>query len=60
MEKVKIETVKELKDLIKDLPDCFPIGTYYANYWNPTLSKGQTMAITKDGLAVDIDYSHDY
>ena len=60
MESINIKTVKELKDLIKDLPDCFPIGTFYANYWNPTLKKGKEMSITKQGLAVDIDYSHDY
>ena len=60
MEKVKIETVKQLRDLIKDLPDDSPVGTYYANYWNPTLSKGSNMAIVPEGLAVDIDYSHDY
>jgi hypothetical protein len=58
MEKIYIKTVKELKDLIEDLDDSFPIGTYHANYWNPTLEQGKSMCITQEGLAVDIDYSH--
>lgn len=57
---IKVETVKDLKDLIKDLPESFPVGTYHANYWNPTLTKGKNMAITKEGLAIDIDYSYNY
>jgi len=60
MKSEKIKTVKQLRDLIKDLPDDLPIGTYHANYWNPTFSKGHSMAILPEGLAVDIDYSHDY
>jgi len=60
MEIVRIETVKDLVNLIKDLPENTPVGEYHANYWNPTLDKGVDMVITPNGLAVSIDYSHNY
>ena len=60
MKTKKIKTVKQLRDLIKDLPDNLPVGTYHANYWNKDFSKGRTIAILPEGLAVNIDYSYDY
>jgi hypothetical protein len=60
MDIIDIKTVKDLKDLIKDLPDDLPIGTYYINHWNPELRPGGNMFITKKGLAVNIDYSYNY
>ena len=60
MEKIKINTVKELKDSIKDLPDDLPVGKYCAGFWNPTFYQGRTIAVLPEGLAIDIDYSLDY
>lgn len=60
IKKEKIETVKDLKNLMKDLPDDFPVGTFHANYWNPTLDQGQSIAILEKGLAINIDYSYNY
>lgn len=60
MDIIEIKTVKDLKNLIKDLPDALPIGTYYKNHWYPKLEQGQKMCITKSGLAVNIDYTHNY
>jgi hypothetical protein len=60
METVKIETVKDLINLIKDLPKDTPVGEYHTCHWNTTFDKGVDMAITPNGLAVSIDYSCDY
>ena len=60
MGRVKIGTVKQLKDLIKDLPDNYPIGKYYPNYWVPEFVPGTEMSKTDSGLAVEIDYSYNY
>ena len=60
MDTIRIETVKDLKNLIKDLPDECPVGTYYKHYWIPELKRGKEMCITENGLAVDINYCTDY
>ena len=60
MTTVEIKTVKQLKDLIKDLPDDYPIGKYYPNYWVPEFVPGTKMSNVDSGLAVEIDYSHNY
>lgn len=60
MKIVRIETVKDLVNLIKDLPEDTPVGEYHANYWTPALDKGINMTITSSGLAANIDYSHNY
>lgn len=57
----EIKTIGDLRNLIKDLPNDFPVGVYYINYWNPKLSEGGVnMIITPDGLGTEINYSHDY
>lgn len=64
--RVRLETIGQLKNLLKDLDDDLQLGVYHANWWNPTFSNQSVeFEIIKEngkeiGLATEIDYRHDY
>lgn len=61
MEFVTVQTIKDLKELIKDLKDDAPVGTYYRGHWTPTFEhEGVTMKIIDGGLAANIDHHTNY
>lgn len=61
IELVEINTVKDLKELIKDLPDDTKLGVYHYGWWTPTFdTKSITMAIVNNYLAAEIDWRSNY
>ena len=58
---IKITTVKELKDAIKNVPNDTPVGVFHWGWWNPIFkAKPIRIGVSRDGVALEIDYKADY
>lgn len=61
VEIVEINTVKDLREFIKDLPDDAKLGVYHYRWWIPKFdTKCIAMAIVDNHLAAEIDWRSDY